>query len=73
MMRSMTSTRPFGSILVVQRAYAKRGYAHYRNGDFEQAFADFETALRLDPRDASVYLDRAWAYVEAWVLRPGHR
>jgi tetratricopeptide (TPR) repeat protein len=35
-------------------AYNNRGWAYYMKGDWDQAIADFETALRLDPNNAFI-------------------
>ena len=33
--------------------------AFYRNGDLDRALADLDTAIQLDPRSASAYIDRS--------------
>ena len=38
------------------------------NDDFETAFADFEMAIRLDPRDATVFVRRAGLYIDLDLL-----
>jgi curved DNA-binding protein CbpA len=47
--------------------YRERGIAAYRNGDFHQAIADLDQAIRLDPIDAKAYNVRAnaWDYAGA--------
>jgi curved DNA-binding protein CbpA len=39
--------------------YRERGMAAYRNGDLDHALADFDQAIRLDPRLAGAYIDRS--------------
>jgi curved DNA-binding protein CbpA len=39
--------------------YRERGMAAYRNGDLDHALADFDQAIRLDPRSAGAYIDRS--------------
>jgi tetratricopeptide (TPR) repeat protein len=45
--------------------YRQRGIAAYRGGDFRQAIADLDQAIRLDPKDAKAYNIRgnAWDYL----------
>jgi Tfp pilus assembly protein PilF len=47
--------------------YKERGIAAYRNGDFHQAIAALDQAIRLNPGDATAYNIRgnAWDYVGA--------
>ncbi len=66
-------------------ALNNRGFAYWLKGDLDPAFADFEQAIRLDPKDAVAFnnrglihqfkddLDRAIAdYSEAIRLDPGY-
>ncbi|MBO6782892.1 MAG: tetratricopeptide repeat protein [Alphaproteobacteria bacterium] len=41
-------------------AYGNRATAYYRIEDYGSAIADFESAIRLDPDDASNYLKLGW-------------
>jgi curved DNA-binding protein CbpA len=45
--------------------HRERGIAAYRGGDFQQAIADLDQAIRLDPHDAEAYNIRgnAWDYM----------
>ena len=45
--------------------HRERGIAAYRGGDFHQAIADLDQAIRLDPHDATAYNIRgnAWDYM----------
>jgi tetratricopeptide (TPR) repeat protein len=45
-------------------AYKARGLASYRSGDFLQAIASFDAAIRLDPDDARAYDIRGNAWDE---------
>ena len=46
----------------VALAYAKRGDAHYRKGDYDHTIADTNEAIRLDPEFAAAYVTRGEAY-----------
>lgn len=39
-------------------ALNNRGFAHYRNGDWDQALADFDRAIQMQPRLADAYSNR---------------
>jgi tetratricopeptide (TPR) repeat protein len=39
-----------------------RGGAYLRKGDYDRAIADFDNAIRLDPRDGNAYNNRGLAY-----------
>ena len=36
----------------------------YKKGDKERAIADFDTAIKLNPKDADVYTNRGLAYFD---------
>ena len=40
-------------------AYLNRGLIFEAKGDWERAKADWDTAIRLDPKDGRPYIDRA--------------
>ena len=42
----------------------KRGWSHAVKGDQDQAIADFTEAIRLDPKDAAAYNNRAISYAK---------
>ena len=44
------------------KAYTGRGYAHYRQQDYQAAVADYTKAIALDPRFATAYINRGVAY-----------
>ena len=46
------------------------GLAYADQGDFQQAIADHTKALELDPQDADVYYNRAWAYYNQGDYKP---
>ena len=39
-------------------AYNNRGLAWRDKGDLDRAIADYDQAIRLDPKDATTYFDR---------------
>jgi tetratricopeptide (TPR) repeat protein len=43
-------------------AYDSRGIAYANKGDFDGAIADFNEAIRLDPKNAAAYSNRGNAY-----------
>jgi tetratricopeptide (TPR) repeat protein len=43
-------------------AFANRGNAHRRKGDLQKAIADYTEAIRLEPKLAPVYQERAEVY-----------
>jgi tetratricopeptide (TPR) repeat protein len=43
-------------------AYAVRGTAHRKSGEYSQAIADLDRAIELDPKIADAYTQRAYAY-----------
>src|SRR5439155_22749138 len=45
-------------------AYAMRGWAHKEEGEFDQALADFDEAIRLQPEEKDWYTSRGTALRE---------
>ena len=43
--------------------YANRGQARYASGKWEQAIADFDTALIIDPRNAAIFNARGLTWL----------
>lgn len=43
-------------------AYANRGVAYFRKGDYDQTISECGRAIKLKPRDSCSYLNRASAY-----------
>lgn len=41
---------------------AKRGFAYYKNRNFDLAISDFNAVIRLDPNNARIYIARGMAY-----------
>ena len=39
-----------------------RGFAHYENGEYDQAFSELTKAIEIDPGDAPAYIIRGMAY-----------
>ena len=48
--------------LEVATTYHNEGYAYYREGKYEQAIASYNEAIRINPENAKVYVDRGDAY-----------
>ena len=46
------------------RTYVKRGYFHYKKGDYEKAISYFSKALEINAESSSIYETRARAYVK---------
>jgi tetratricopeptide (TPR) repeat protein len=44
--------------------YRLRGYAEYKNEDWDRAIADFNRAIELDPNSHVAYMNRAWAHAK---------
>ncbi len=42
--------------------YINRGAAYYYKGQYDRAIADFDQAIKLNPKDAEVYFIRGNAY-----------
>lgn len=53
---------PAFSPALLARLYGRRAIAYYQHGDYQQAIADFDQALALDPAYAGVYLLRGITY-----------
>jgi tetratricopeptide (TPR) repeat protein len=43
-------------------AYENRGFAHYKNSNFDQAIADYTRVIELNPKHAYAYLERGRVY-----------
>jgi tetratricopeptide (TPR) repeat protein len=54
--------KPTGRRLIVASAYNNRGYDRYSAGDCDKAIADYNEAIRLDPRFALAYNNRGMAW-----------
>ena len=50
-----------------------RGFAYWNIGDNDAAIADFEQAIKLDPKFAAAYTNRGTALLRQARLRPRHR
>lgn len=48
-------------------AYVNRGIAYGKNGEYDEAIADFTKALELEPNNMSAYCNRGLAYLEKGV------
>ena len=48
----------------VVTAYHDKGYAYYREGEYEQAIVNYNEALQFDPENAKIYIDRGNAYLK---------
>ncbi|MDE0014529.1 MAG: tetratricopeptide repeat protein, partial [Candidatus Poribacteria bacterium] len=48
--------------LEVAGTYHNKGYTCYREGEYEKAIANYSEAIKLDPKNAKVYVDRGNAY-----------
>lgn len=46
----------------LEAAYYDRGRAYHLSGDYDRAIADYDQALRLEPRDAAVWFNRGLAH-----------
>ncbi len=44
-------------------AYANRGIAYGKKGQYDQAISDYNKALEINPRDALAYNNRGLAYL----------
>jgi tetratricopeptide (TPR) repeat protein len=62
---STTTLRRSGSIPGSPLAYDNRGAAYDAKGDLDRAIADYNTAIRLDPKSAQAHNNRCYAAVAA--------
>ena len=46
------------------KAYYERGRVHLESNDFEEAIADFDKVISLDPQHSTAYFSRAQAKEE---------
>lgn len=46
-------------------AYQHRAIAYYDKGDYARAIADFDEAVKLEPKSADAFNNRAWTYYKA--------
>jgi len=46
------------------KLYSKRGAVYTELGMLENAFGDFDKALRLNPEDSGIYRNRGYAYAK---------
>ena len=61
---SLTTAKPSGWIQRTPGPTAAGGWAYEEKREFDKAIADLNEAIRLDPKDATVYGSRGWVYVE---------
>ena len=61
---SPNTTRRFGSIRNLPKAYSSRGLAYDHKGDLGHADPDYNEAIRLDPKYAQAYFNRGNAYYQ---------
>jgi Flp pilus assembly protein TadD len=54
--------RATGYTRAVADDFIKSGLAHLRKADYDQAIADFDRAIALNPNSAVAYYDRGIAY-----------
>jgi Tfp pilus assembly protein PilF len=40
------------------KAFNKRGFGYAAKGDYDRAFADYDQAIQLDPKNAITYASR---------------
>ncbi len=52
----------YNSVAAKAVAYANRGNAYEKKGEYDRAIADYEQAIRLNPRYALAYSGRGNAY-----------
>ena len=58
--------RLFGGELISEgnlaKAYYNRGIAYEKKGEYDRAIADYDTAIKLNPKNATAYNNRGIAY-----------
>lgn len=52
------AAQPKSAAAFYGRAYGERARAYRGKGELDKALADFDEAVRLDPKPASLYIDR---------------
>ena len=60
--RLRTSQSPFGSIHDMPKSMVGGAYAYAKKGEFDKAIADYNEAIRLDPKHATTYYNRGLTY-----------
>ena len=53
------------SFVKSDRKHFNQGVANYNSGDYEQAMADYNKAVELDPDYALAYYNRGMSYVDS--------
>ena len=67
-----TTIKPLRSIQAYSSTYAHRGFACENTCDFDRAIADYDRAIQIDPKDATIYNGSAYVRLAmgeiAWAL-----
>ena len=71
--RSPTMIRPCDWSPTALTIYVNRGLMKSNLGQFREAIADYDQALRLDPDDVRAYVSRAASQIQTWSIRGGLR
>ena len=59
---SPTIAKRSGSTLRIADAYVTRGLAYQEQGNLDRAIADYNEAIRLNPKNVQAYINRGSAY-----------